>query len=183
MMTSGKSSPLTTQRVLRTAFPEPGPSEGKSSSAELPVHVIPQSGEPRWIIVGEPRKALRVLRSWNPWTTASRLRWGLVKLTASIGILPAIPRVENGAFRIETSYWRRALSRIPDQLNAVIHVGTPSHTRKAILFFVDDEGFVECAAKVPLVHGGAEAILNEVAILNRLKTFDNLPRVLFQDSE
>ena len=183
MLKSGKSSPLTTQRVLRTAFPEYGTSEGESSAAERPVLVIPQSGEPRWIIVGKPRTALRVLQSWNPWNTASRLRWGLVKLTASIGILPAMPRVENGTFQIETSYWLHALSRIPDQLNAVIHVGTPSHTRKAIVFFVGDEGFVECAAKVPLVDGGAAAILNEAAMLNRLKNYDHLPRVIFQDPE
>jgi hypothetical protein len=63
----------------------------------------------------------------------------------------------------------------------VIHVGSPSHTRKAILFLIENGRRVICAAKVPLVSGAAEAILNEADMLELLGRFDYLPRVLFQD--
>jgi hypothetical protein len=183
MLKSGELSLLTTPDVLRQAFPERDFFEGVSSAVKVSVFVIPQSGEPRWIIVGDPRQALGVLRSWNPWNTASRLRWSAVKLAASTGVLARMPRVEHGAFQIRTSYWRHGLPRFSERLNAVVHVGTPSHTRKAIVFFIRDDGNVECAAKVPLVEGGAKAILNEAAMLNRMKDFENLPRLIFQDPE
>ena len=183
MLKSGELNPLTTPDVLRQAFPERGSIEGLLSAVKVPVYVIPQSGEPRWIILGDPRKALCVLRSWNPWNAASRLRWSAVKLAASSGFLARMPRVEHGAFQIRTSYWQHELPQFPARLNAVIHVGTRSHTRKAIVFFIGADGAVECGAKVPLVDGGAKAILNEAAMLDRMKDFENLPRIIFQDPE
>ena len=66
MLKSGELKPLTTPDVLRQAFPDRGSIEEVPSAIEVPVYTIPQFGEPRWIIVGDPRKALCVLRSWNP---------------------------------------------------------------------------------------------------------------------
>jgi hypothetical protein len=70
---------------------------------------------------------------------------------------------------------------MPDDWSAVIHVGSPSHTRKAILFLIENGQRVICAGKIPFSSQSAEAILHEGAILDLLSRFDYLPRVLFVD--
>ncbi len=147
------------------------------------VHVIPQGGEPRWIIVGGTRKALPVLKSWSPWNPGSRFRWGAVKLAASLGLLPMLPGVQSSDALIGTSYWQDNLPEFPAAWTAVIHVGSFSHTRKAILFVIGEDGTIHFAAKVPLVSGAAEAIFNEARVLDSLKQFAYLPKVLFRDFE
>ena len=174
---------VTAASVLDAVFQGNAAKSGPGSAEEIDVHVIPQGDEPRWIIVGSPKKALPVLKSWAPWKTASRVRWSGVRAAAAINALPMIPGVENSRSRIDVSYWRGSLPFFPESWNAVIHVGSFSHTRKAILFLIENGERILCAVKVPLMAGAAGAILNEGAILDRLRRFEYLPHVLFRDGE
>src|ERR1035437_8844560 len=173
---------LTTAHILEVAFPAPKETAISSSAEERQVHVISQGPEPRWIIIGDPYNALSMLRSWRPWNLGSRLRWRAVLVAASIKMLPRLPGVKNSVVHIDAAYWRRVLAEFPENWNAVVHVGSPSHTRKAIVFFFVKSDPVKLVAKIPLVPGGACAILNEASILGQMKAFEYLPKVLFQDS-
>jgi len=183
MMTFDDQRTLVLADVLSVVFPGPAQSGTEMRAQECPVHVIPQGGEPRWIIVGNPRKALPVLESWNPWNPGSRLRWSALKAAARTGMLKRIPGVQSAVAKIDISYWRESLPQFPSDWTGVIHVGNRSQSRKAILFVIGKDGATPCAAKVPLVRGATEAIFNEGRVLDDLKQFTYLPRVLFRDCD
>jgi hypothetical protein len=170
------AQPITASQVFDAAFPV----EREVDAREISIHVIPQGAEPRWIILGDPRKALPVLRSWLPYNPGARARWKVVVLAAAAGMLARLPGVVNIGARIDFSYWRR-ISNLIENGTAVIHVGNRSHTRKAIVFFPGEGRRVQVVAKVPLVPAAAGAILNEAATLERLHALKHLPRVLFLD--
>jgi hypothetical protein len=179
---AGSTRSLTTAHILEVAFPALRETATSLSAEERQVHVISQGAEPRWIIIGDPHNALSMLRSWRPWNPGSRLRWRAVLVATSMKMLPRLPGVKNSVVHIDAAYWRRILAEFPENWNAVIHVGNPSHTRKAIVFFFVRNEPVKLVAKIPLVPGGACAILNEASILGQMKAFEYLPKVLFQDS-
>ena len=174
----GASACLTAAHVLNTAFPE----EGASGNAmEAPVHVIPQGSEPRWIVIGDSRTAAQVLRSWRPFKVSTRLRWSAVVAAACLGQLDRLPGVVTSRVGIDFSYWRRSLAGFEEDWVAVLHIGNPSHTRKATVFFVGRDRRFKAVAKIPLLAGSAQAILNEAAILHELRGADYLPAFLFKD--
>ena len=180
-MTLAPSAPLTAADVVAHVFCENGSIGSAREREDRSIHVIAQGAEPRWIIIGKPGSALPVLRSWAPWKTWSRVSWKAVQMTAGMNVLPMMPGVQNSVLRVDTSYWRVSLQSFPREWSAVIHVGNPSHTRKAILFLIESGKRVVCAAKVPLVADSKGAILNEADMLDHLQRFDYLPKVLFQD--
>ena len=177
------TSALTTAAAIETVFRPESHTRSSSATETFAVHTIPQAGEPRWIIVGEPRKALPVLRSWAPWNLSSRMRWSVVIAAAAMNALRSVPGVETDVLQIDTSYWRSRLQQFPDDWNAVLHVGSSSHTRKAILFLIRGGRHVVCAAKIPLVPLATDAIMNEAAMLDSLKRYEYLPKVLFRDCD
>src|SRR5258708_1572559 len=152
---------LTTSKVLSAVFPAADTSTTGESEQERQVLVIPQGSEPRWIIVGDSNRVLPVLQSWKPWNPSSRFRWNVVKFAAQTKLLARIPGVQKSVAHINSSYWARSFANIPANVNAVIHVGTSSHTRKAILFLIGKDHKVSFGAKVPLATGAVQAILNE----------------------
>ena len=181
MLMAVASSTLTASDVLARVF---GDEESPKSGAvreEHRVHVISQGGEPRWIIIGAPSSAMPVLRSWAPWNRTSRIQWKMVQAAALSNALPLLPGISNTLAQLDASYWRNQLSAFPDRWSAVIHVGSPSHTRKAILFLIEKGARVVAAAKIPLAPDAPAAIFNEADMLDRLSRFDYLPRVLFRD--
>lgn len=171
--------PLWAKEVLEQVFPAGSRGKGR----QLPIHVIRQGAEPRWIIVGAPRKALLVLRSWAPWKAASRIRWNVVRGAAAVNMLSGLPGVANTSSVVDPEYWSEHIPALPDEWSAVVHVGNPSHTRKAIVFLVDGGRRVICAGKVPLMQESAAAIVNEAAVLEVLRRFENVPKILFCDQE
>lgn len=173
---------LRTDDVLHAAFPSLRGVPASGHARECEVHVIPQGGEPRWMVLGNPRNALPVLSSWRPWNLGSRLRWRGALFAAATGVLPYLPGVKNSSFLVDPTYWSHNLPELNSEAYIVIHVGNPSYTRKAILFFVD-RGRIRFVAKVPLTDAGAAAILNEAAVLSYLDGRDSLPRMLFQDAQ
>jgi hypothetical protein len=184
MLTSTElAGPLTTSHILQVSFPGLDAAKGASTIEERSIHVIPQGKEPRWIILGDPRKALPVLNSWRPYTMSSRLQWSAVRLATSITMLSRLPGVVNSCARIDCSYWQRQLPEFSERWTLVVHIGIPSHTRKAILFFLGEDQLVKAVAKVPLAPAAALAILNEASVLDCMRAAEYLPRILFQDSE
>ncbi len=180
-MTSIEAPPLlSTADALRIAFPAQSVSD--ATVDERRVCVIAQGVEPRWIILGDTRKASSVLSSWKPWNLSSRVKWSAVQIAAYLKLLPNVPGVQSASYPIDYSYWLQNLAGFSRDWNTVIHVGNSSHTRKAILFFIAEDGRVKFAAKVPIVHGAADAILNESAMLRRLRAYEYLPKVLFEDA-
>jgi hypothetical protein len=172
---------LTTPCVLNAAFPGAGKGGAGASKVEVPVHVIPQGSEPRWIILGDSRAAAPVLRSWRPFKMSTRLRWSAVVTASSRGMLQRLPGVERRQAAIDFSYWRKMLPGFSDDWVPVVHIGNPSHTRKVIVFFIGPSRRFKAVAKVPLVIGASEAILNEANILDQLRGASYLPECLFQD--
>lgn len=179
---SAPSGSLTTKDVLTASFPLLSGLSTSSHALECKVHAILQGGEPRWITLGDPRKALPVFSSWQPWNLSSRVRWSAVLCASAAGLFPRLPGVESSRSVIDLTYWLQNLPKLSPASNIVIHVGSRSHTRKAILFFVENRQ-IRFVAKVPLTDGGAEAILNEAAVLLHLHDHEFLPRTLFEDSQ
>lgn len=181
MLTAAAPAALTAGDVLAQVFGDSRSIAHGGNREECRIHVLAQGGEPRWIIVGSPSKAMPVLKSWAPWKKSSRVQWNAVRMASAMNALAMLPGVVNSSIEIDTSWWRAALPSFPKEWSAVIHVGSPSYTRKAILFVIEGGARVVCAAKVPLAPESAGAILNEADMLDRLRRFDYLPRVLFCD--
>ncbi len=180
-MVSRREAPgsLTLQEVLAKAFP----SSGGAGGIEAPVCVIPQGVEPRWMVIGDPRQSARVLGSWRPFKVSTRLRWSAVLAAASLGALSRLPGMISTRVSIDLSYWRQSLAGLSSGWTLVLHIGNPSHTRKATIFFVDPQRESKAAAKVPLREGAADAILNEAEILPQLGEGGYHPDTLFRDEE
>jgi hypothetical protein len=184
MLTSmGAAERLTASHILAASFPTSGSSAEAFAPSPRTIHVIPQNSEPRWIILGDPLKALPVLRSWRPWNLRSRLRWSGMLLAVSVKVLPRLPGVVSSGASIDLSYWQRNLPGFTSSWTAVIHLGSPSHTRKAIVFFLGDDQLIKAVAKVPLTLLAADAILNEASILQQMRAIEVLPKMQFQDSD
>jgi hypothetical protein len=181
MLMAVASETLTTSGVLAQVFSKNRSTRQSTNSTQHEIHVISQGKEPRWIIVGSTASAMPVLRSWAPWNKKSRIQWSVVQGAAAANALQFLPGVSNSVLDIDSSYWRSRLPAFPDQWSAVIHVGSISHTRKAILFLIESGERVVAAAKVPLAPDSAAAIFNEADMLHHLERFDYLPRVLFRD--
>ena len=174
---------LTTPIILDLAFPPGTAPFGASGKRDWKVSVIAQGDEPRWIILGDTRKALPVLASWWPFKLSSRAQWSGVLLASFLNLLSRLPGIGSETFTIDAWYWRESLPDFSEGWTAVFHVGNQSHTRKAILFFVGQDGKVKAVAKVPLTAAAGSAILNEAAILRDMESVEGLPRVLFQDND
>lgn len=183
MLMAAAQEALTTSGVLEQVFAGESSRYVPGNRERHRVHVIAQGGEPRWIIVGTPSLATPVLKSWAPWNRRSRVQWSVVQAAAASNALSFLPGVSNSIIDIDVSYWRERLPSFPEKWSAVIHVGSPSHTRKAILFLIEDGARVVAAAKVPLAPNASSAIFNEADILDWLSRFDYLPRVLFRDRD
>jgi Phosphotransferase enzyme family len=167
--------------LLNTAFP-PASAPVASPEAAVPVHVIPQGGEPRWVVIGDSRRAAPVLHNWRPFKISTRARWAAVVSASSLGMLSRLPGVITTRLAIDLSYWRTSLPGFQDDWVPVLYVGNPSHTRKVTLFFVGrHEPRFKAAAKVPLQPLSAHAILNEAEILEQLAGSEFVPVALFKD--
>ncbi|MGC1363002.1 MAG: hypothetical protein WA826_17665, partial [Silvibacterium sp.] len=149
--------------------------------AELRVRIISQAGVPRWVLPENTRRAVTVLKSWKPYSAKSRLKWSAIVTSCRLNALAALPGVGREVLHCDLSYWRRWLAGFSDSWAMVAYIGNPSPTRKAILFFVDEEARVQAVAKVPISRAARTAILNEANILTKLQSRLPLPRVLFLD--
>jgi hypothetical protein len=183
-----KPRPISTQALLRTAFPSAIPDDdgvpatGNNTRTRRGFTVIPQGQEPRWVIVGSPRRSLPVLGSWRPFKLKSRLQWQAILAAARFGILSRLPGVEEAETEIDAQYWAHRLG-FADDWHIVLHLGNPSYTRKVIAFFLDQRSEVRAVAKLPLTEAAAAAILNEATILEHLQAKSPVPRVLFSDRD
>jgi Phosphotransferase enzyme family len=177
----GQSGFLSASHVLSVAFPSAGNGTTPSCEVDLPIHVIPQGSEPRWIVLGNSRAAAPVLASWRPFKIGTRLRWSGVMAASALGRLSQLPGVVSSRAAIDLSYWGQTLPGFSEDWVPVVHVGNPSHTRKVIVFFIAPGRRFKAVAKVPLVPAAAAAILNEAHVLRHLHGADYLPPSLFQD--
>jgi len=174
---------LTLSDVLATAFPRTSEA-GAAAPVEALVHLIPQAGEPRWIVIGDTtRAAVPVLQSWRPFKASSRLRWNAVIGAAHLNVLSRLPGVVTTREAIDLSYWRRSLPGITDGWRLVMHIGNASRTRKVTIVWIAPDRGVQAVAKVPLMPAAFQAILNEAAVLQQLAGADYLPAGLFQDPQ
>ena len=176
---TGSSGPLSLSDVLKTAFPL----GARGKVVEGPVYVIPQGNEPRWVVIGDSRRAVPVFRSWRPFKVSTRLRWNAVIAASTLGALGRLPGVVTARDCLDFSYWRRWLPGFEDDWVPVLHIGNPSYTRKITIFFVSREGQFKAVAKVPLLDDSSQAILNEADILKSLTGAEFLPTCLFRDPE
>ena len=150
-------------------------------TAELRVQIISQAGVPRWVLPQHSRRAVTVLKSWKPYSVKSRLQWSAIVAACRLNALAALPGVGREVLHCDLSYWRGWLPGFSDSWAMVAYIGNPSPTRKAILFFVDEDARVQAVAKVPINPAARAAILNEANILTKLQSRLPLPGVLFLD--
>jgi hypothetical protein len=172
-------SGLTAQGVLAAAFP-PAPSGNAGTVEEF--LVIPQNGEPRWILPRNTRLVLPLLRSWTPFSRKAQLQWKCIQTAAAARLLSMLPRVEAVSSRLDFAYWQARLPRFQSDWKPALLVGNPSHTRKVIVFFVDGSSRVQAVGKVPLCEDAGRAILEETAILRHLEAGGAVPVPLFADA-
>ena len=172
---------LTTSKTLDMAFPPATERAVPALVRATKVSTIPQGAEPRWIILGDPAKALPVLKSWRPFKLSSQLQWNAVLLASSMKLLSRLPNIKSDKAFVDKQYWQTRLKGFSDRWNIVVHVGNSSYTRKAIVFFIGEDAAINAVAKVPLTPAAGEAILNEAHVLRHMQTVDDLPRVLFDD--
>ncbi len=168
--------------ALRIAFPSPSAGRGSAISSRL-VSILHQGAQPRWILIGDTRSALPVLGSWQPFKWLSRLQWRLILLACRTRLLGRLPKVVQETRALDVSQWRRWLPELQDSWTTVIHIGHPSVTRKAILFFVDQASTVRAVVKVPLTEAAREAVINEADVLRHLQGRSAVPEMLFTDHE
>jgi hypothetical protein len=179
-MVNSNSRPLSLSQVLNAAFPE---GEGGTTLEEIPVQVIPQGNEPRWVVIGDSGMATPVFRSWRPFKVSTRLRWNAVIAASSLGALSRLPGVATSRTSIDLSYWRHRLTGFDDDWRPVLHIGNPSYTRKVTVFFVGADRRFKAVGKVPLLDDSTQAILNESDILRSLDGADYLPACIFEDPQ
>ena len=172
--------PLTLSHVLKAAFP----AATSEHAVEWPVHIIPQAGEPRWVIPGDSADAAPVLRSWRPYKLSTRFRWAAIVSASSAGVLSRLPGVISTRAAIDFSFWRKFLPGFQDDWVPVLYIGNPSHTRKVTIFFLgrNDRRF-KAVAKVPLQPLSGGAILNEADILEQLAGAQFAPTSLFKNPQ
>lgn len=125
------SGSLTVAEVLAKAFPSSGGAPGR---IDIQVCVIPQGTEPRWIVIGDPKPAATMLSSWRPFKISTRLRWSAVVKASALGALSRLPGVIGSRVPINFLYWRQRLAGFEPGRTLVLHVGNPSHSRKATIF-------------------------------------------------
>jgi Phosphotransferase enzyme family len=150
-------------------------------SAGLRVQIISQNGVPRWVLPEDTRRAITVLKSWKPYKAKSRLQWSAVVAACRLNALAKLPGVRRETLQSDLSYWRKHLPGFSDSLEIVAYVGNPFPTRKALLFFIDEQAKVRGVAKTPIYAAARTAILSEARILTRLRDRLPVPRVLFYD--
>lgn len=148
-------------------------------TSELRVQIISQAGVPRWVLPQNARRAVTVLKSWKPYSAKSRLQWNVIVASCRLNALAVLPGVLGNTMHCDMSFWRRHLPGFSDSWVMVAYIGNPSPTRKAILFFVDEDARVQAVAKVPINPAARIAILNEAIILTKLRNRFPLPTVLF----
>jgi hypothetical protein len=156
------------RQILDAAFPQTG---APSCPGATSIHVIADNSVPRWILFGDPARALPVLENWHPYALRSRLKWTAVKVAAGCGVLSRLPIILSEQACVDHSYWRCVLPVQPDW-TPVIYVGNPSPTRKITLFFVGSDARIQAVAKTPLSNEAGPAILNEA---DRLAAFGDVP--------
>lgn len=146
------------------------------------VHIIAQSGVPRWLLPQDPRCALPVLRSWRPYARSSRMKWQIVLRACQAGMLDLLPGTSAVELPYDLSYWHQWLPEFSDKWSQVAYIGNPSPTHKAVVFFVNGTGQVRAVAKAPLTAAARIAILNEARMLVVMRRRLCVPDVLFADT-
>jgi hypothetical protein len=107
----------------------------------------------------------------------------LVLFGCAQGFLSRLPGISRESAQVDASYWRTWLPGFSDEWEVVVYVGSPSHTRKVIVFFIDETQEVRAVAKVPLYAAGKDAILAEANILRQLHLKLVVPHILFADDD
>ena len=155
-----------------------GGDEGTLNS-NLGYTVITGNSGPRWILPNNPRMNRSVLREWSPYDLASRLRWTAIRTVADCNILRFLPGTKQIVLAADCGL--RLLKHLgwdAEVLPPVILVGTPTITRKLIIFLLDHEYRLTAVVKYPLTFAARASIKQEAQILSRLDGGFGAPNLL-----
>lgn len=172
-----------TEVTLDAIFSGVEGAEPRPQPAPMRVLIISQGGVPRWVLPEDTRRVVTVLKSWKPYKWKSRLQWNAVVSACRMNMLSALPGIARANLNCDLSYWRSRLPEYSGSWSVAAYVGNPFYTRKALLFFVDEQGRVRAVAKVPIYAAAKHAILNEAKVLRNLREKLPLPSVIFADEE
>jgi hypothetical protein len=167
----------TVQRIFLFPDQEPGPIH-----PEKEFLVIFQGKDPRWIVPNRSRAALPVFQSWRPYGTKTRVQWAGVVAACRWNALVLLPGIKKTRAQCNLAYWAEHIQNVHSGWDILGHIGNPSPTQKAILFFLDRHS-IPAVAKIPLTEAAATAILNEAAVLRRMRKKHIVPEVVFEDPE
>jgi hypothetical protein len=171
-----------TRTTLDAIFSGVAADSQPNTATVLPVRVISHAGIPRWVLPEDTRRAVTVLKSWKPYSAKSRLKWGAVLASCRLNALVAMPGIARENLSCDLSYWGGRVPEFSSSWTIVAYIGNPSPTRKALLFFIDEDAQIRAVVKVPIYPAAKAAILNEANVLANLRNRLPLPQILFSDA-
>ena len=143
------------------------------------------SAQPRWLLPHNGWNIDSVLSSWSPYRFSSRLKWHAIRAASRVGLLGFLPNsvITTAASTDEIDWHRLGWSGSAAPV-AVIYVGTPGISRKAVIHLVDRaSGQCSLVVKVPLAEAAKTAIIREAGMLATLaeEQYASVPRLLYVD--
>jgi hypothetical protein len=159
---------------LKTACPK----------APTPYTIVPGNDGPRWLLPNRNKLTWTILNEWHPYSTLAWLSWAGIRLLARFGALPFLPGTLQT--HLPANSGSLLLSHIgheSDALPPVILVGSPTATRKLIVFLVNSDHALDSVVKFPLTSAARVSIQDEAEILRRLDGKHRAPRLLHYSSE
>jgi hypothetical protein len=152
-----------------------------------PFLVLSGQGGPRWIVPVDPRLGRPFLAHWRPYGRLSRWLWRGAAAAYRLRALGRVPGVQAVSVAPPPGAgWHHLDWRAEEPPTAVVHIGTPGPTRKAVVGLVDTpSGALAAVAKLPLGPAAQSAILHEAAMLRRLAAERpaRAPQIVYEDLE
>jgi hypothetical protein len=142
-------------------------------------HAIPGNSGYRWIVPARAELGLTVLNGWRPYSAASKLKWQTILAAYRAGVLSRVPGVKTfGVIRAAAPF----CAALQDSV-AVVYIGTPGKSRKAVASFVSPDGQIRGILKTPLVDTARAKILREADALRAADRQPAIaPRLLWSDA-
>lgn len=142
---------------------------------------VPSNRTLRWILPSDRRAASAVLKQWRPYGIQSRVAYHLLRLLVTVlgpAQTPGLVALDSPPTKPDATW--------PITGELVIYVGTPSPSRKAACYLVDENQHIVAVAKLAIAESAAPMVLaeaNALGALTRELPQVRAPKILYLDSK